>query len=142
MLTFRALLVVVILAAVIYGAFYAVRWYNNNSYFVKAHGNELVIYQGRIGGFLWYSPVVVQHTGVHTADVPAPYLPSIRAGVQESSLADAQKYVNNLKAAQRSTQTTTPPPTTTTTTTTTTVPAAPTTAPVAPTTAPPAPGGI
>ncbi len=142
LLTFRALLVVVILAAVIYGAFYAVRWYNNNSYYVKAHGNELVIYQGRIGGFLWYSPVVVQHTGVHTADVPAPYLTSIRAGVQESSLASAQKYVNNLKAAQRSTQTTTPPPTTTTTTTTTTVPVAPTTAPVAPTTAPPAPGGV
>lgn len=131
--TFRALLVVVILAAVIYGAFYAVRWYNNNSYFVKTHSNQLAIYQGRIGGFLWYHPVLVQNTGVHPSDVPAPYLPSITAGVQESSLADAQKYVRNLKAAQKSTKTTTPPPvpTTTTTTTTTTVPGqvVPTTAP-------------
>jgi len=49
---------------VIYGAFYSVRWYNNNSYYVKAHNNELVIYQGRIGGFLWYHPVVVENTGV------------------------------------------------------------------------------
>jgi protein phosphatase len=133
LLTFRALLVLVILAAVIYGAFYAVRWYNNNSYFVKSHDNELLIYQGRIGGFLWYHPVVVQHTGVRPDNVPAPYLPSITAGVQESSLADARTYVKNLKAAQKSTQTTTPPPvptTTTTTTTTTTVPglAPPTTA--------------
>ena len=64
---------------------------------------------------------------MRTGDVPAPYLTSINAGVQESSLANARKYVNNLKAAQRSTQTTTPPPTTTTTTTTTTtVPVAPT----------------
>ncbi|HEY1465784.1 MAG TPA: Stp1/IreP family PP2C-type Ser/Thr phosphatase [Acidimicrobiales bacterium] len=133
LLTFRALLVVVILAAVIYGAFYAVRWYNNSSYFVKTHHNQLVIYQGRIGGFLWYHPVLVQNTGVRSSDVPAPYLPSITAGVQESSLADARKYVRNLKAAQKSTQTTTPPPvptTTTTTTTTTTVPGqVPTTAP-------------
>jgi protein phosphatase len=123
--------VLVILAAVIYGAFYAVRWYNNNSYFVKSHDNELLIYQGRIGGFLWYHPVVVQHTGVRPDNVPAPYLPSITAGVQESSLADARRYVKNLKAAQKSTRTTTPPPVpTTTTTTTTTVPGlTPTTAP-------------
>lgn len=121
---------VVILAAVIYGAFYAVRWYNNNSYFVKTHNNELAIYQGRIGGFLWYQPVLVQNTGVHPSDVPAPYLPSITAGVEESSLANARKYVRNLKAAQNSTKTTTPAPIPTTTTTTTTVPGqVPTTAP-------------
>ena len=108
------------LAAVVVGAFSAVRWYDNNSYFVRAHNNELVIYQGRIGGFLWYHPVVVQRTGVTTADVPAPYVTSLKAGVEETSVANARAYVNNLKAAQRSTQTTTPPPTTTTTTTTTT----------------------
>jgi serine/threonine protein phosphatase PrpC len=132
LLTFRALLVVVILAAVIYGAFYAVRWYNNSSYFVRTNHNQLAIYQGRIGGFLWYHPVLIQNTGVRSSDVPAPYLPSITAGVQESSLAGARKYVRNLKAAQKSTQTTTPPPvpTTSTTTTTTTVPGqVPTTAP-------------
>jgi PPM family protein phosphatase len=133
LLTFRALLVVVILAAVIYGAFYSVRWYNNNSYYVKAHNNELYIYQGRIGGFLWYHPVVIERTGVHTGDVPAPYLTSIQAGVQESSLASARKYVSNLKAAQRSTQTTTPPPAPTTTTTTTSTVPVPATVP--PTTA-------
>jgi protein phosphatase len=139
LLTFRALLVVVILAAVIYGAFYSVRWYNNNSFYVKAHNNELVIYQGRIGGFLWYHPVVVEHTGVHTGDVPAPYLTSIQAGVQESSLASARKYVRNLKAAQKSTQTTTPPPASTTTTTTT-VPVPATVPPTVPPTT--AAGGI
>ena len=33
-----------------------------------------MIYQGRIGGFLWYHPVVVERTGVTTADVPASYV--------------------------------------------------------------------
>jgi len=67
--------------------------------------------------------VRVTFTGVHTGDVPAPYLNSIQAGVQESSLASARKYVGNLKAAQKSTQTTTPPPAPTTTTSTVPVPA-------------------
>ena len=53
------------------GALYAVRWYDTNSYFVGVNNNELVIYQGRIGGFLWYNPVEVQRTGVTVADVPA-----------------------------------------------------------------------
>ena len=69
---------VILLAAVVVGAFAAVRWYDTNSYFVRVNNNELVIYQGRIGGFLWYHPVEVRtRTGVTTADVPASYLSSL-----------------------------------------------------------------
>ena len=78
------------------GAFYAVRWYDTNSYFVGVNHNELVIYQGRIGGFLWYNPVEVQRTGVTTADVPAQYLDQLNDGVEESSVASARSYVANL----------------------------------------------
>ena len=35
---------------------------------------KLVIYQGRVGGFLWYHPGVVERTGVTIADVPPTYV--------------------------------------------------------------------
>jgi PPM family protein phosphatase len=104
LITFRTLLFVVLVAAVIAGALYAVRWYDVNSYFVRADNNELVIYQGRIGGFLWYQPKVVERTGVTTADVPATYRSDLIAGVEETSVADARTYVSNLQNAMQSEQ--------------------------------------
>jgi protein phosphatase len=101
LITFRTLLFVVLVAAVLAGAFFAVRWYDTNSYYVGIDNNELVIYQGRIGGFLWYHPVEVERTGVTTADVPAIYLPPLRAGVQESSVTSAQLYVKNLVSTRQ-----------------------------------------
>ena len=96
LITFRTLLFVIILAAVLAGAFYAVRWYDTNSYFVGVDNNELVIYQGRIGGFLWYNPVAVQRTGVTTADVPPQFVDQLNDGVEETSVAGARTYVSNL----------------------------------------------
>ncbi len=55
-----------------------------------------MIYQGRIGGFLWYNPVEVQRTGVTTADVPPQFVDQLHAGVEESSVASARTYVTNL----------------------------------------------
>ncbi len=96
LVTIRTLLFVLLFAAVVVGAFYAVRWYDTNSYFVQVTDNELVIYQGRVGGFLWYHPVEVERTGVTTADVPSNYLGPLEAGVQETSVGDARSYVSNL----------------------------------------------
>ncbi len=96
LITFRTLLFVILLAAVLVGVFAAVRWYDINSYFVRAQDNELVIYQGRIGGLLWYHPTQVDRTGVTTADVPASYLGALDAGVEETSVANARAYVRNL----------------------------------------------
>ena len=103
LITFRTLLFVILLAAVLVGAFFAVRWYDTNSYFVRTDGNELVIYQGRIGGVLWYHPVVVDRTRVTTADVPSSYIASPREPVcEETSVANARAYVRNLVAYKRS----------------------------------------
>ena len=96
LITYRTLLFIVLCFAVLAGAFYAVRWYDTNSYFVGVDNNELVIYQGRIGGFLWYHPVAVDRTGVTTADVPATYLDALMSGVEENSVASARAYVTNL----------------------------------------------
>jgi serine/threonine protein phosphatase PrpC len=100
LITYRTLLFVILLGGVLAGAWYAVRWYDTNSYFVGVDHNELVIYQGRIGGFLWYNPVEVQRTGATTADVPATYLDQLNAGVEESSVASAANYVRNLEATK------------------------------------------
>ncbi|MGH9080995.1 MAG: Stp1/IreP family PP2C-type Ser/Thr phosphatase [Acidimicrobiales bacterium] len=111
LITVRTLIFVVVVAAVLVGAFAAVRWYDTNSYYVGVDNNELVIYQGRIGGFLWYHPTEVKRTGVTTADVPPTYLHALDAGVEETSVANAEGYVDNLKAAkdqQGSTAPTTP----------------------------------
>jgi PPM family protein phosphatase len=100
LITFRTLLFVILLGGVLAGAWYAVRWYDTNSYFVGVDHNELVIYQGRIGGFLWYNPVEVKRTGATTADVPATYLDQLNVGVEESSVASAVNYVRNLEATK------------------------------------------
>ncbi len=96
LITLRTLLFVVLVLAVLAGAFFAIRWYDTNSYFVGVDNNELVIYQGRVGGFLWYHPEELERTGVTTADVPAIYLGALESGVQESSVASARLYVGNL----------------------------------------------
>ncbi len=100
LITFRTLLFVILLGAVVYGALAAVRWYDTNSYYVGVDHNELIIYQGRIGGFLWYKPQVVDRTAVTTADVPSRYLSNLQAGVEESSVDSARTYVDNLKATR------------------------------------------
>ena len=100
LITFRTFIFIILLAAVLVGAYAAVRWYDINSYFVGVQNNELVIYQGRVGGFLWYHPVEVERTGVTTADVPASTSRHLSAGVEETSVADARAYVSNLVNGQ------------------------------------------
>ena len=113
LITVRTLIFVLLVVAVVVGAFAAVRWYDTNSYYVGVENNELVIYQGRIGGFLWYHPTEVKRTGVTTADVPPTYLHALGGGVEETSVADAENYVHNLVVAktQQGASTLVPPPT-------------------------------
>lgn len=137
LITFRTLLFVILLGAVLAGAYYAVRWYDTNSYFVGVNHNELVIYQGRIGGLLWYNPVEVQRTGVTTADVPPQYLDQLNGGVEESSVASARTYVANLVTTRNcqlspSSQFCSPTPSSTAPTPSTTVASAPPTTAKAP----------
>jgi PPM family protein phosphatase len=100
LITVRTFIFVVVVAAVIAAALVAIRWYDTNSYFVRVENNELIIYQGRIGGFLWYHPTVVKPTGVTTADVPPQYLSQLAAGVEETSVANAEGYVRSLVQAK------------------------------------------
>jgi protein phosphatase len=112
LITVRTLIFVILLVGLVVGAFAAIRWYDTNSYFVRTDGNELVIYQGRIGGVLWYHPKAIDRTGVTIADVPSSYVATLRSGVEETSPANARAYVKNLKAYKRSETTPSTTPTT------------------------------
>lgn len=122
LVTVRTVLFALILVGILYAAFYAVRWYDTNAYYVQVNNNELMIYHGRVGGGVLYKPVQVERTGVTTADVPPYAVPQLVAGVREGSLVAAQSYVANLVASQNQVMCTQNPLATGCGTTTTTTP--------------------
>jgi hypothetical protein len=131
-ITLRVLLFLVVLAGLAAGAVAVVRWYVDSSYFVQMHRGQVVVYQGRLGGFLGMNPHPVWHTGVPADQiVEQPKLQQLNHGVEEPSLRAACNYVVNLTQEEAALQRAAAASTTTAPTTT----AAPTT-----TTAPPPPG--
>jgi PPM family protein phosphatase len=97
-ITFRVVFFILLVAAVPTGAFFAIRWYAYDNWFLSAKGHEIVIEQGRLGGELWFNPKVVSHTGIKTSQVLPAGLAQIHSGVQEATLAGAKRYVTNLHA--------------------------------------------
>jgi serine/threonine protein phosphatase PrpC len=126
-ITFRVLFFLILLGALVYGAYYVIKVYVGDSYFVGLKKSQLVIYQGRPGGFLGLNPKIVKYTGVTTQEVGSIVVPALRSGVQEPSRSAANNYVTQLVAAQCSLENPPPSCASTTTTTTTTVPATVTT---------------
>jgi hypothetical protein len=96
-ITFRVVLFFVLVAAVFVACYYGIRYYANDNWFVTLKGSQLVIYRGQPGGVLWFKPKLVQQTGVTTAHVLPIRVSDLRQSVDESSLAAARRYVNNLQ---------------------------------------------
>jgi PPM family protein phosphatase len=99
-ITFRVLLFLLLLAGLAVAAWLVIRFYVDDSYYVGLKQDEIVIFQGRPGGFLGFEPKVVHRTGVTTAQVGPIVLPALRAGVQEPTRAAANRYVSNLVTAE------------------------------------------
>ena len=106
-LTTRVLLFILLIAGVVVGAVYFLRWYANANYFVKAENSKIVIYRGRQGGLLWYQPSKVATTSSTLADVPPAFRSIVRSGVDEPTLAAAKTYVSRLVAGYQPVTTTT-----------------------------------
>ncbi len=102
---------VLLVAAVPVAAYFVLRWYAYDNWFVTAQGNQIVVKQGQQGGVLWFHPKVVERTQYTVSQIAPAAVAPVRAGVQEPSLVAARRYVQTITAT-----------TTTTTTTTTTVP--------------------
>lgn len=114
LITIRVVAFFVLLLAILGLAAAAIGWYARSSYFVGLKGDRVTIFQGRPGGVLWWHPTIASRTSLTTANVLRHEVPKLRAGQEESSLADARQYVASLvgeanaaRAAQ-STTTTTP----------------------------------
>jgi hypothetical protein len=75
----------------------AVGWYARNTYYVGLSGSQVAIYRGRPGGLLWFQPTLQERKPLTTADVLPARLPDLRAGHEESTKADADRYVNELR---------------------------------------------
>jgi protein phosphatase len=88
-----------LLVSVLGGAAGLVGWVAKASYYVGLRGNQVVIYQGRPGGFLWFDPVIAQRAHLTTAQIYAPTIPVLHQGLEEPSLAAARHYVAELRAA-------------------------------------------
>jgi protein phosphatase len=86
-----ALLVVLALAVA------AIGLYARHTYFVGVDGGQVAIFKGRPGGLLWFQPTLDRRTSLGENDVLPSRLPDLRSGKEEATLADAQRYVNNLR---------------------------------------------
>jgi len=92
----RVVLFLLLVAAVPTAAFYAIRWYAYDNWFLSIKNSEIVVLQGHPGGILWFHPKVVDHTHVTTSHVLSTGVTQIHSGVQEASLTAAKNYVRNL----------------------------------------------
>jgi PPM family protein phosphatase len=132
-LTWRVLLFSLILLALVGGAFATIQWYGRSTYFVGFEGDRVAIFKGRPGGVLWLDPVLEETTDIERSHVPADTRDDLEAGKEQSSLADAHRYVDRLSvradelAAETTTTTTRPATTTSAPRTTTTRPGTTTT---------------
>lgn len=76
----------------------SVAWYARSAYFVSlTDADEVAVYQGRPGGFLWFEPTLVERAGLDLAEVLPAKHDELRAGKEEPSRADADRYVENLR---------------------------------------------
>ncbi|HEV3353083.1 MAG TPA: Stp1/IreP family PP2C-type Ser/Thr phosphatase [Acidimicrobiales bacterium] len=108
--TWRVVVFVVAVVVVIAAALAAVGWYARHTYFVGLDHGQVAIFKGRPGGLLWFNPTLDRRTSMTQGDVPAARLPDVKAGHEESTRAEAQRYVNALRQEAAAQTTTTAPP--------------------------------
>ena len=94
--TARVIIFSVVLLGILSGIVGVTEWFAQASYYVGLAGKQVVIFQGRPGGFLWFNPSLVETTALTVSDLIPPEVPSVRSGVLESSFAAAQSYVQSL----------------------------------------------
>jgi protein phosphatase len=118
-LTLRAVAFVVVLLLLVVGAFGTIAWYARGSYFVGFQGDQVVVYQGRPGGLLWFKPTLSERTDLRRDKITEARAREIEAGKEEPSLSAARRYISNVRNESQSLTTLVagvPPEDTTTTT--------------------------
>jgi protein phosphatase len=114
--TWRIALFVFVLAAIVVAAAGSIWWYGRNTYYVGVDDGRVTIFRGKPGGVLWLDPTVEQRTSLKFADVPPARRSDVRDGREEATLADARRYVANLREQAEEIRRSTTSTTTTSTT--------------------------
>ncbi|HVN51132.1 MAG TPA: Stp1/IreP family PP2C-type Ser/Thr phosphatase [Acidimicrobiales bacterium] len=94
--TWRVLLFIVVLIAIVGATVAAITYYARDTYFVGFDHDQVVIYRGHPGGVLWIKPELVERSGLTRRTIPAASVPEIEAGKVEPTRDDAHKYLTNL----------------------------------------------
>jgi serine/threonine protein phosphatase PrpC len=97
--TWRSLLFVSVVLAVIIAAGGLVAWYARSAYYVGYAGDEVVIYQGRPDGVLWFDPTLEETTGVFRQDLSAPVAAEVEELFETSTLDGARAFVEEIRPA-------------------------------------------
>ncbi len=96
-LTWRVVLYVLLVLAVVAAGVAAVLWYARGTYFVGVDSGEVVVFQGRPEGVLWFEPTVEERTGIDADQLPSALQGDLADGKLEPSLAEARAYVDTLE---------------------------------------------
>jgi PPM family protein phosphatase len=94
--TWRVLLFIVVVIAIIGAAFSAVTYYARDTYFVGFENDAVVIFRGRPGGVLWIKPEPVERSELTRQTIPKSSVAEIEAGKVEPTRDDAHAYLTNL----------------------------------------------
>jgi PPM family protein phosphatase len=96
-LTWRVVVFVLALLVLLGAVAGALGWYARNTFYVTIDDEQVTIFKGRPGGFLWFDPTVEVRTGIPVEDVPEAELSDLEEGVDQATLGDAENYVENLQ---------------------------------------------
>lgn len=95
--TWRVLVFVVALLALLGLVAYLLAAYARGTYFVAFDGDQVVIEQGRPGGFLIWDPTIEEETGLTRADLQDVAVQRVEEENTLSSLDAAERFVDNLE---------------------------------------------
>lgn len=73
-------------------------WYASSAWYAADVDGEVVILQGRPGGFLWHDPAPVEVTGVRVEELNGTAHELLTSEPSWSSLSEAKGFVDNLQA--------------------------------------------
>ena len=118
--TWRVALFAVLVVAVLVAAAGAVGWYARNTYFVGLDGDQVVVFQGKPDGVLWFDPTVDRRTDLTTDDLTPEARDDVARGIEFSSVEEADAYLERVGPTSTTSTTSTSTSTTTSTTTTAT----------------------
>jgi len=102
--TGRGAIFVLALLAVLFSGWLVLRWYATSAYYVTAEQGQVVIYQGQVGGFLWFHPERKAQTAIPTSQLLPTTRSSLKGKVPEPTLDAAWSYAVNQHNAWKTQQ--------------------------------------